>query len=125
MAKKLIQIKNLDLVIVKGLSKYFFKNRIRIYFEILVIFLAYLITQIPYVNLFILPILLWPIVILVVLVISGISARSVVYIVMILLLTALFLESIGHHSSAESIGNIIYFVLWYVLVKSILEYKKL
>lgn len=95
--------------------------------DIEVLFLIYFLLQIyiyiPYVNLFVKPWLIYMICIVIGKYLLKIPAKRMLIGVIILFSYACIRSIIGDAAGAETFGNVIYFLLWYIGVSAIFENK--
>lgn len=124
MHKSIKRFENLDSRILKILREYFVENKFKVYLSILIIIATFTIPQIPYSNIFIGPNSIWEVAFVLILIVLNINVRIGVFIVLFLFAISPFYIIISREYVAESIGNVIFFLLWYIVIKQFFKYRK-
>lgn len=123
MSKYPVYLNDLDLLIIKKLINFLYKNRIRTYLVIAIFLFGIIVLKIPYVNIFFTSSLLWPVIIITALYIYKVNVRNIALFCLFLLIILPLFVILHLDSQYEFIGNIIYFLLWLALIKLLKRFK--
>lgn len=110
---------NLDVLIFRKIFQYFYEHRIKTYTASLIILAVFIIRKLPYVNIFLSLNVLWSVIAIIIFCVYNVSRRNTVITCISLFIISPFFIIFHKPEYAELIGNIIFFLLWFTLIKSL------
>lgn len=125
MKKTFKKIKQLDIKIKKTAARYILTSGINLYCIIVVVIVCFLAFVTPYLNLVLVPTILWPACAVALAVYLRINIKTIVATCMLLFIFCAIAAIFNKVYTGEIFGNIAYFLLVVVVVKSILKYRKI
>lgn len=114
-------LKDIDIRIAKKLAMFIFKNRIKIYILVILYLFVFVLSKVPYINLYteLINFLRWALLYVLVILVFGFKEIKLYLVSISLFVILSLLVLVNKDSTAEQLGVVVYMLLITAVVKSV------